>query len=157
MSSRLPVAPDVRLNAKRSLSAQALREVQAVLRMWPTIKHELADYEADAVLGGYCTDFEARGKTSRVSNPTMSRALRLATDPKVRALRHLDQAIERALATVAGSGGKDAPIRKTMRDHYLRGHSWVQVAKTIGVTPRTMARWNDRFVITVAHQLGRRV
>lgn len=155
MTSSLPSAPGGRLNVTRALGAQALREVQVVLRMWPTIKHELADYEADAVHGGYCTDFEARGKTSRVSNPTMSRALRLATDPRVRALRRIDQAIERALVQ---AGGNTAPIVQAMRLHHLRGRSWGEIATALTVSRATTLLWQRRFRVLVWEQLrGRRV
>lgn len=135
----------------------ALPQVEVVLRRWRELRLALKDKEDDAVHGGYCTDFEARPQMGRPGNPTLARALRLATDVETRQLGRLIGAIDRALVSLGGQAGKESIIARAMQVHYLKGESHVQIAKRLGVSTKTVERWKSRFRVIVWDELGRRL
>jgi hypothetical protein len=139
------------------LPASDARALHAILALWPQIRCDLREKDADTLEGGYETSFDPRGKSSRPSNPTQSRALRRVTDGELQRLQRLERAIERALAILAGSGGKDAPIPRAMRAHYLGGQTWTRIAGALGVSRQAVNKWDQRFRVHVWEQLGRRV
>lgn len=155
MTTCLPSAPGGRVNAVRALPGYALREVQAILRLWSTIKHELHEGEADALYGGYGSGNSGNvGRSNRPSNPTQSRAIRLASDGRLQSFRRLDNALERALAL---AGNRQAPIVRAMRQHYLRNRGWGEIAEELCVSRATTVVWQRRFRVLVWEQLrGRR-
>jgi hypothetical protein len=143
------------------MPAAAMREVIGILKTWSEIRYQLHEREADAIFGGYGTDFEARSRGGRPGNPTQTRALRLATDPETRQLERLNGAIERALADVAGGNGKTSRIAWALRMLYLGNHAKtdegrvLRVAKTLEVSRQTVWRWDRQFKTHLWEQLGR--
>lgn len=135
--------------------AAAKREVAGILKMWREIRYQLHEKEADAVFGGYGSDFEARSRGGRPGNPTQSRAIRLATDPQTRQLERLNAALEAACLDLGGQQGKSAPQWYAMRLLHLGNHKVDVVAKRLEVSRQTVWRWEQRFRTHLWERLGR--
>jgi DNA-directed RNA polymerase specialized sigma24 family protein len=140
--------------ARPLLAPPDARTVHVILSLWPQIRSDLRDKDADTLEGGYETSFEPRGKSSRPSNPTQARAIRRATDSELQRLQRLERAIERALATLRGQPGNRAAV--AMRAHYLAGQSWGEIAKCLDVSRQAVNKWDQRFRVHVWQQIGRR-
>lgn len=149
-----PSAPGGRIPAERALSRAALHRVHTLLGLWPSIKYRLVEHEADALLGGYGCGFDVRTPSGGVGNPTMSRALRLASDRELRQLRLWDGVVERALATMGGRAGVRGRMAQAMRWRYLRRLSVGEVAQRFHVSPAAVIVWQRRFRVCVWEQLS---
>jgi hypothetical protein len=135
------------------MPAAAKRVVDFHLKEWRGYRLELHELEADAIFGGYGSDFEARSWSGRPGNPTQTRGLRLADNRRAADLERVIGAIERALIEIAGSDRDRSPCWWALRQVYLGNHARERVAHSFGVSRMTVYRWDRAFRAQVWEQL----
>ena len=88
------------------------------------------------------------GRSSFVSQPTESMATKLVEDPVLVQLEGVGDTFNR----LVGIYSRDTET--FLKGLYLTNESMVELSKSIGVSVRTLERWNKRFLIDFAWEMG---
>ena len=88
------------------------------------------------------------GRSSFVSQPTESMVIKLVEDPVLVQLEGVSVTFNR----LVGIYSRDTET--FLKGLYLTNESMVELSKSIGVSVRTLERWNKRFLIDFAWEMG---
>lgn len=88
------------------------------------------------------------GRSSFVSQPTESLVIKLVEDPVLVQLEGVGVTFNR----LVGIYSRDTET--FLKGLYLTNESMVELSKSIGVSVRTLERWNKRFLIDFAWEMG---
>ncbi len=88
------------------------------------------------------------GRNSFVSQPTESLVMKLINDPVLVQLEGVGVVFNR----LVGIYSQDAET--FLKGLYLTNKSMIELSKSIGVSVRTLERWNKRFLIDFAWEMG---
>ena len=88
------------------------------------------------------------GRSSFVSQPTESMVIKLVEDPVLVQLEGVGVIFNR----LVGVYSRDTET--FLKGLYLTNESMVELSKSIGVSVRTLERWNKRFLIDFAWEMG---
>ena len=88
------------------------------------------------------------GRSSFVSQPTESMVIKLVEDPVLVQLEGVGVTFNR----LVGVYSRDTET--FLKGLYLTNESMVELSKSIGVSVRTLERWNKRFLIDFAWEMG---
>lgn len=88
------------------------------------------------------------GRSSFVSQPTESMVIKLVEDPVLVQLEGVGVTFNR----LVGIYSRDTET--FLKGLYLTNESMVELSESIGVSVRTLERWNKRFLIDFAWEMG---
>ena len=88
------------------------------------------------------------GRSSFVSQPTESLVIKLVEDPVLVQLEGVGVTFNRLM------GVYSRDTETFLKGLYLTNESMVELSKFIGVSVRTLERWNKRFLIDFAWEMG---
>ena len=88
------------------------------------------------------------GRSSFVSQPTESLVIKLVEDPVLVQLEGVGVTFNR----LVGIYSRDTET--FLKGLYVTNESMVELSKSIGVSVRTLERWNKRFLIDFAWEMG---
>ncbi len=130
---------------KHRLSKNTYKYVEQEIRQYKNNQKELNCLKNDVILEA---PEKQEGRSSAIGNPTASKAIKVSMDKKIIALERILKAIEKTYR------GLNDDKKVIMEEYWLGKYTTARLAHRVGVNERTIRRWKEYIVYSVAVELN---
>lgn len=133
------------------LSKEVRAYIEAELRNYHRIKRELDSAEKDIIFATPKRDANSHIKSTKISKPTETAAMKIQRDKRIRHMRRVIEAIEIVVEGLPEEKRKLIELKYWQRGKKLTDTG---VARLIPCAERTVYRWNNEIIGDIAKELG---